>query len=69
MRYLSEQVAPDEVFVHYFRGVLERKISGKVQQSTLDTITNLIATAPYWNDRLLDFGLSPADLEPLAISA
>lgn len=66
MKYLGEHVAPDEAFVHYFAGVLEKKLHGAITRDTWNRLCHVMKEAPYWETRLRDFRLFPSDL--LAVS-
>jgi hypothetical protein len=62
LRVLSDVISPENGFALYFRGYLQHKMFGKVEQGMVDRLRERIDTSTYWEDRFQAFGLSVEDL-------
>jgi len=65
LRYITEMVAPEDPFPMYFRGRLQMKIGGSMEQSLFNRLQSRLAQSEYWPSAFEHFGLS---LEHLAVA-
>ena len=58
LKYLHNLSAPDNAFIMYFYGLVQYKISGRIDDSLIDKLDKRLKVSRYWRERLEIFGLS-----------
>lgn len=62
LKYISEVVAPDDAFAHYFQAYLHTKAYGKTEFASVERLKKILLEKPEWQDRFNEFGLCPDGL-------
>ena len=58
LRYVCDQVSPENVIAKYFFAYLHFKMNGEVLNSVINEIEEILKTDEYWNQRFIDFNLT-----------
>ena len=58
LKYLHNLSAPDNAFIMYFYGLIQYKISGRIDDSLIEKLDKRLEVSAYWSERLEIFGLS-----------
>ena len=58
LKYLHNLSAPDNAFIMYFYGLVQFKISGRIDDSLIEKLDKRLKVSGYWRERLEIFGLS-----------
>ena len=58
LKYFHNLSAPDNAFIMYFYGLVQFKISGRIDDSLIDKLDKRLKVSRYWRERLEIFGLS-----------
>jgi len=69
LRYITEQVAPDDPFPVYFYGLLQHRINGKTDGALVSRLEGILESSGYWRNCFRYFRLAPSQLSGGAIPA
>lgn len=58
LRYITDMAGPDNALAHYCRSQVYHKMHGVPEVSTLTTLTQLLETYPFWQDRFAELKIS-----------
>ncbi len=62
LQFITEVVAPEDAFAHYFRAYLHHRAHGTVNPQWAPVLQKILNETPEWQDRFREFGLHAGDL-------
>lgn len=62
LQFITEVVAPEDAFAHYFRAYLHHRAHGTLNLQWAPALQKILSETPEWQDRFREFGLHAGDL-------